>query len=257
MDRSTSDPERYLADLYRGLGSQRNDFRNLNLNRWVAAQVVGQNVLDVGCGSGALLDLLRRAGKRAFGIEPNGILKRLAADRHPALTVLEHTGAGLHRFGRRFDTVTILDVLEHIEDDEAQLHRIFDALEEEGRLVVVVPACPALYGKRDRNNGHFRRYTRTELVAKLSRCGFRVRLVRHWNVLGFLPYWFSERILRRELNSRLRTDQKRWLGGRLLVALLQGWFRYVENRWSFGFGLSLLAVAEKPRAEEAPLAGAA
>jgi SAM-dependent methyltransferase len=257
MDRPTSQPEQYLADLYTGLGSQRNDFRNANLNRWVATRVVGENVLDVGCGNGALLGLLSRQGKRAFGVEPNGALTRLAASRHPELTVLEQSGDGLHRFGRRFDTVTILDVLEHIEDDKAQLRRIFDVLEDRGRLVAVVPACPALYGKRDINNGHFRRYTRSELVAKLRRCGFRVRLVRHWNALGFLPYWFSERILRRELNTRLRTDHVPSPAGRLLVRLLHGWFRQVENRVSFGFGLSLLAVAEKPAAEEAPMARSA
>jgi len=252
-----SHPEQYLADLYEGLGSQRNDFRDLNLHRWIAARVVGENVLDVGCGNGALLGLLQREGKRAFGIEPNGALTSLAAARHPGLSILEETGAELHRFGRRFDTVTIIDVLEHIEDDEAQLRRIFDVLEQPGRLVVVVPACPALYGKRDVNNGHFRRYTRPELVEKLRRSGFRVRLARYWNALGFLPYWFSERILRRELNTRLRTDRKHSLAGRLLVRLLHAWFRHVENRVSFGFGLSLLSVADKPPAEEVPPARAA
>lgn len=250
-------PEQYLAELYEGLGSQRNDFRDLNLHLWIAAHVVGECVLDIGCGNGALLGLLQQRGKRAFGIEPNRALTRLAATRHPGLTVLEHAGAEVHRFGRRFDTVTIIDVLEHIEDDVAQLQRIFDVLKECGRLVVVVPACPALYGKRDVNNGHFRRYTRPELVEKLRRCGFRVRFARHWNALGFLPYWFSERILRRELNTRLRTDGKHSFPGRLLVRLLHGWFRRVENRLNFGFGLSLLAVAEKPSAEEVSAARAA
>ena len=46
-------------------------------------------------------------------------------------------------FVRRFDTVTIIDVLEHIEDDVTQLRRIFDVLTDGGRLVVAVPACPA------------------------------------------------------------------------------------------------------------------
>jgi SAM-dependent methyltransferase len=257
MDRMMSQPEQYLAELYEGLGSQRNDFRDFNLHRWIAANVAGENVLDVGCGNGALLGLLQQNGKRAFGIEPNGALTKLAAARHPGLSILQETGSELRRFGRRFDTVTIIDVLEHIEDDVTQLRRIFDVLTDGGRLVVAVPACPALYGKRDVNNGHFRRYTRPELVGKLRRSGFRVRFARYWNALGFVPYWFSERILRRELNTRLRTDRKHSLPGRLLVRLLHGWFRQVENRVSFGFGLSLLSVADKAAAEELPPARAA
>jgi len=257
MDCPTSHPEQYLANLYEGLGSQRNDFRDRNLHLWIAARVVGECVLDVGCGNGALLALLEQGGKRAFGVEPNRALRDLAAARHPGLTILAETGAGLHRFGRRFDTVTMIDVLEHIEGDVAQLREIFGVLQAGGRLVVVVPACPALYGKRDKNNGHFRRYTMSDLVGKLTRCGFHIRCIRHWNALGFLPYWVSERIFRRELNTRLRTDRAHSLAGRLLVSLLHGWFRHVENRRGFGFGLSLLCVADKPPADEVPLPRAA
>ena len=51
------------------------------------------------------------------------------------------------------------NVLEHIEDDAAAVRRFRSVLPEGGRLVILVPALPALYGSIDEAIGHFRRYT--------------------------------------------------------------------------------------------------
>jgi len=241
------EPARYLADHYQQLGDQRNDFRNINLYRLVIDQVRGQKVLDIGCGSGALLDLLDGAGHEVFGIEPNAALIEMAGRRNRDLTLFEGTGDLLAQLPHRFDTITILDVLEHIEDDCEQIRLMHEALADDGQLVIIVPAFPVLYGKRDENNGHFRRYQRRELKEKLTGNGFVIRKCRYWNALGFPPYWVSERLLRRELNTSLRGESRKNALQRFLVGMLQAWFRGVENRISFGFGLSLLVVADKAR----------
>lgn len=239
------EPARYLAELYEQLGDQRDDFRNINLYRLVIDQVRGQKVLDIGCGSGALLDLMHGTGREVFGIEPNSALIEMAERRNHDLTVFQGFGDLLGQLPHRFETITILDVLEHIEDDCGQIRLMRDALVDDGQLVIIVPAFPVLYGKRDENNGHFRRYRRRELKEKLIANGFVIRKCRYWNALGFPLYWFSERLLRRELNTSLRGESKKNALQRVLVRLLQAWFRRIENRVSFGFGLSLLVVADK------------
>lgn len=242
-----SDSAEYLAHLYEGLGSLQNDFRNYNLLRLIAGGVRGERVLDIGCGSGGLLSLLHERGHSVCGIEPNADLVTLANKLHPELRVVQGTGADMDRVVGQFDAVTIIDVLEHIEDDRGQLRRIWDRLVPGGQLTVLVPAFPMLYGERDRNNGHFRRYTSRELTSKLRETGFEPLRQRYWNVLGFLPYFVSERLLHRELNTELRTNrpQSWWRKG--MIRGLHAWFREVENRVNFGFGLSFLCVAEKPR----------
>ncbi len=237
----------YLANLYEGLGSLQNDFRNFNLLRLVASSVRGERVLDIGCGSGGLLSLLHEQGHSVCGLEPNEELVNLASKLHPELHIVQGTGDHLERVSGSFDTITIIDVLEHIEDDRQQLRRIWERLNPGGRLVVLVPAFPVLYGERDRNNGHFRRYTSRELTGKLREIGFEPRQQRYWNALGFLPYFVSERLLRRELNTELRTNRPKSWFQKLTIRLLHAWFRGVENRVSFGFGLSFMCVAEKPR----------
>jgi len=68
-----------------------------------------------------------------------------------------------------------------------------------GRLVLLVPAHPALYSPLDRHLDHFRRYRRPELLRLLERCGFKVERSFHFNMLGALGWWFNGRVLRRKV----------------------------------------------------------
>ena len=245
------DSARYLADLYAGLGSQKNDFRNYNLNRLVASLVEGDRVLDIGCGSGALITVLRRMGMDAWGLEPNQELAEAAAAREPALHLHHGTGELVDQLGCTFDTITIIDVLEHIEDDGAQVERIRRALKPGGRLVVLVPAFQLLFGKRDVVAGHYRRYSKTRLVGLLREHGFEIERVRYWNAIGFLPYLVAERVFRRELRGDIRTERAKSIWQRALIRGLHTWYRKIENNASFGFGLSLIVTAKKASADPA------
>jgi len=238
----------YLAEHYEGLDDLRNDFRNRNLNELIMRNIRGTSVLDIGCGCGHLLNLARKGGKNVRGVEPNK--KLIAASRriYGGLPIKEGGGEKISELRSLFDTITIIDVLEHIEGDGAQLGRIFRKLVRGGRLIVVVPAHPFLYGKRDKNAGHYRRYTKKGLISLLRKHGFSVVSIRHWNALGVLPYLFYEKVLGREFNTSLRRTGKKGEAGaprRFASWLLQKWFEDAENFVDFGFGLSLLCVAQK------------
>ena len=64
-----------------------------------------------------------------------------------------------------FDTALYIDVLEHIEDDTAEVARVCRHLAPGGHLIVLVPAHQALYTPFDAAIGHFRRYTMRQLLA--------------------------------------------------------------------------------------------
>jgi len=80
-----------------------------------------------------------------------------------------------------------LDVIEHIEDDNAAIASMRDSLKTGGTLILSVPALSRLYGPKDIEIGHYRRYDRMVLLDVLSRNGFEPTFVRYWNVLGVFP----------------------------------------------------------------------
>jgi 2-polyprenyl-3-methyl-5-hydroxy-6-metoxy-1,4-benzoquinol methylase len=135
------------------------------------------NVVDYGCGTGGFLHILReRLGFRsALGLDVSddaiAHAHRLRGDYRvltdgpplPAETML----------------VTLMDVLEHVEDDSGVLARLLRDIAPGGAVLVSVPAHPALYSSWDRDLGHFRRYSKSKLVASVGRAGGRVERITH------------------------------------------------------------------------------
>jgi SAM-dependent methyltransferase len=116
------------------------------------------NVLEVGAGIGANTPLLRDATRgRWLCLEPDPALASQIQGQDVRVGTLGDLGA------ERFDTILYIDVLEHIEDDAAELSRAMDALKPGGRVIVLSPAHQSLYSPFDASIGHFRRYDRASL----------------------------------------------------------------------------------------------
>lgn len=64
--------------------------------------------------------------------------------------------------------VTLLDVLEHQEDDRGFLAELAAKMDRGARLILTVPAMPSLWSSWDVSLGHFKRYTRATLAASLA-----------------------------------------------------------------------------------------
>ncbi len=96
-----------------------------------------------------------------------------------------------------FDTVTCLDVLEHIEDDLGLLRQFGRIVEAGAHILIKVPACPRLYGPIDVASEHFRRYSLSQLVETARRAGLRPLDCRYMNFFAVFPYWLRNRISRR------------------------------------------------------------
>jgi SAM-dependent methyltransferase len=100
--------------------------------------------------------------------------------------------------GQSFDTVVCLNVVEHVQDDVAVLQNIWNALEEGGRAVILVPSGPWLYGSLDKVLGHFRRYTEDQFSRVARQAGFRVENMLKFNRVGVVAWFLNGRILRRK-----------------------------------------------------------
>lgn len=167
------------------------------LRRWI-----GQRVLEIGSGIGNLSAFLLDREQLVLTDTREEYLNRLRqrfGDRpHIRVARLYLPNDDSAIAGQRFDTVICLNVLEHVDDDIAALEAIRGLLAPAGRLVLLVPALPALYGTLDRALGHHRRYKRAGLRDLLRATGFRVPHIEYFNLAGIPGWWWAGRVLRRQ-----------------------------------------------------------
>lgn len=94
-------------------------------------------ILDIGCGYGHFIELIRDYGWSAWGIDPSS--KTIDCARKKGLNVIETTIDDALFPDSLFDAVTMFYVLEHISDPFSALKKIFRMLKPEGILVIRVP----------------------------------------------------------------------------------------------------------------------
>ena len=93
------------------------------------------------------------------------------------------------------DTVVMVNVLEHIEDDREALKHLLRILKPGGHLLLFVPALQGLMSKLDLMHGHFRRYHRPDLVGKVKAAGGEVLLARYFDCAGVIPWLVLNKLM--------------------------------------------------------------
>jgi SAM-dependent methyltransferase len=225
-----------LEDLSDAVHYQRAIFR-------LTEPYLGRRVLELGCGMGTMTRLWA-PGRRVLGVDSSaGMLEiaRKALSKHPGVSFrrsdLDRGWGSLRTF--RPDTVVGVNLLEHLADDGKAFRRCRSILPSGGKLLLFVPANPALFNSLDRAVGHHRRYGREGLAVALRAAGFRILECRSLNLLGMLGWWWNGHVLGREtVPSWQIRAYDRWLG----------WF---EARGGFparAVGLSIFVAAERGRA---------
>lgn len=175
-------------------------YYNASLYRRVSG-ALGRRVLEIGCGTGTITAfLLERELVVAIDVVDEFVqaVRDRFGDRANMVTLRHDLAQGPGDLARyHLDSAVSVNVFEHIEDDRAAFRAVYELLEPGGTLTVLVPAHPFLMSRLDRAIGHHRRYTRSELRAKLAGAGFRVEKVRRGNFLGALGWLILVKLLGR------------------------------------------------------------
>jgi SAM-dependent methyltransferase len=203
----------------------------------------GARILEIGCGTGHNLEMLQRFG-RADGIEIDPAARGMAEQRLgrpigtaplPQLTGVE-AGA--------YDLVALLDVLEHVEEDEAALASIARKLKPGGRILITVPAHPWMWSAHDEVNHHKRRYTRKTLRGAIGAAGLQVEMLSWFNSLLF-PLAAAARLAGRVTGNKDSDDKLPPGPVNSLFETIFGWERYALGRLPLPPGVSLVAIVSR------------
>ena len=137
----------------------------------------------------------------------------------------------------------MLNVLEHIEDDEKALNEAYKLLNHEGILIIEVPAVKFLYDEYDKKLLHYRRYSSKEIKDKILNAGFKIQSETY---LGFFcfPLFAIVKIINKFFKTKNIIDRQTKLSNNFLLKIL---FKIeMKLKWiSFPFGIRKVICAKK------------
>jgi SAM-dependent methyltransferase len=211
------------------------------LIRRKARPPAGGRLLEIGCGTGHNLEMLSEFGQLdALELDDTA---RAVAEKRLGRPVMDSPLPELRGVPQKaYDLVAALDVIEHIDDDEASIDSIATLLKPGGKLVMTVPAHEWMWSAHDVVSHHKRRYSKRSLKKLIEGSPLRLEAMGYLNSL-LLPAAIAERLASK---ARGKQDADLWLPPRPVNAMLETLFaseRHLIGRVPLPPGLSLFAIA--------------
>jgi hypothetical protein len=131
-----------------------------------------------------------------------------------------------------------MNVLEHLENDQAAVVTFSKRLRPGGALVLLIPAGPWLFGEIDRRLGHYRRYSRQSARGLMQKAGLITERLRCFNFIGLWGWFWNARVRKSDSQSDAQI--------RFFDRFIVPWQSRLEALLPPPMGQSLLVVARKP-----------
>lgn len=201
-------------------------------------------VIDVGCGVGSNLPLLKSMGFKVIGIDSESYGLSFAKNLSEVL-LINGDVLNLPVKSNSIELVIATDILEHLDDDSIGIKEIHRTLTREGKLILTVPAFDFLWGIQDVVGMHKRRYSKNEFLKKIEREGFTVLKSSYFNFFLFFPIFLGRRLIRL---FGLKIESENKINSPLINFFLRTLFGiepYILKYFSFPFGVSIFCIAKK------------
>lgn len=205
-------------------------------------KIENPRILDVGCGTGANLEMLSQFGE-SEGVDVSD--DALEFCRQKGLKVHKGLAEELPFDDESFEMVTALDVVEHLDDDVAGLKEMHRVLKKDGRTLIFVPAFMWLWGVQDDISNHRIRYTKKQIVERLEKAGFEIERATYANWTFFAPI-LAGRTLMKITGIKPESENN------VNISALNGFFgkifsseRFWLKNFDFPFGVSIVITAKK------------
>jgi len=139
-----------------------------------------KHFLEIGVGTGDFITFISNRGFHGVGIDISQEAVDIAMERIRKARLEKIVKIGeesVFDISGIYDIVFSFEVLEHIDEDEKFINVIKRLLDREGVFIFSVPAHMKMWGASDEWAGHVRRYEKREIISKLERNGFEVKVL--------------------------------------------------------------------------------
>jgi SAM-dependent methyltransferase len=210
----------YNQYLYKLVDNERKSFQKKNIR-----------ILDFGAGIGTYADILKDRGVSVdcIEIDPNGV------------KVLTEKGYTVYKSAKeikqKYDIVYSFNVLEHVEDDCGLLGDMKQCINDNGSIVIFVPAFMLIFTKLDVLVEHLRRYRKSDLRRIGKENGLSIKTLKYCDPVGF-GLAFIYRFVGGSGNLNPKTI---WIFDRILFPIST----VLEKVCRYFFGKNVLAVFKK------------
>lgn len=200
-------------------------------------------ILDIGCGTGKNLEELKDIGQ-VYGIDSAEEAIKYCKKRDIKTVSLEN--AESTKFpSNHFEIITLLDVLEHT-NDEKTLKEINRIIKPGGLVLITVPAFPVLWSRWDVILGHKRRYTRRSLSNILKNHKFKIIKISYMFSFLIFPVFLirllKSKIFQKNYSSDFRLNNVFINFFLLKLSNLESFF--ISNL-NVPFGTTIICIAKK------------
>lgn len=164
-------------------------------------------LLDVGSGTGAFAGVMKKAGWKTTGLEPDPEAREVAKmDYQIELEDMDR----FHQLAPGFNAITLWHVLEHVHDLHPYIQRLRDLLASDGRIFIAVPNYTSLDATKYERSWaaydvprHLYHFSPGSIRALMQANGLQVK--------EYKPMWFDSFYISL-LSSKIKTGSTSWLG---------------------------------------------
>ena len=230
---------------------QSRNFLIQELAKKISSELNPELVLEVGCGTGNVLRVLRETFRHSTVVGLELWFDGLRHARSRTSGPLVQGDVRNFPFAKQFDLVCMFDVLEHIPQDREILRALYEAIRPGGKVLMTVPAHQFLWSYFDEAARHCRRYSPSELRTKLLEAGFEIEFLSQFMAFTFPMLWAYRKLrgARQQGSDPKQVISEDFrpvpLANGILTAILNMEVRWLARYHTLPLGTSLVVIGRK------------
>lgn len=183
------------------------NFRNFQLEK-IRKYIKKKNILDIGSGTGGLINYYLKETDKISAIEPSVKLKKFLETKYKKKIYIY---SNKKKLKKKYEVILYMDVIEHIKNYNYEIQTIKKYLKKNGLIIINVPAFNILYTDFDKNVGHIKRFSKKDILSLSRTNNLKIEKIEYYDTIGFFLIFFSKFIFRKYLKkTNIKSNIKIW-----------------------------------------------